>query len=209
MTDALRYGRNPEWKSIRVHLRNQLGFKQDQFVFLAVTKFVRRENPLGILRAFSYAFGRAATIGLILVGAEPMESEVRAWHESHVRQSAVLPGYIPYQGLGRYFFASDAFVHLPEEGCWETSPQDALVAELGLICSNRTGAGLNFLTGALREFLVNYDDPEEAGRAMIKLFELGDQIPLRFEGAWRKAREEYTVQSVARLWWKKMQGAFC
>ncbi len=205
MTDARRYGRNPEWPSMRIQLRDQLGFKRDQFVFLAVAKFSRRENPLGILRAFSYALERADGIGLILIGAGPMEREVRAWHESHVRQNAVLPGYIPYQGLERYFSASDAFVHLPEEGCWEASPQDALVAELGLICSSRTGVGLHFLTGDLREFLVNYDDPEEAGQAMIKLLELRGQIALRFEGAWRKAREEYTVQAVAGVWWKKMQ----
>lgn len=203
-TDVLKFGRKPDYESVRASVRKQMSLTGDHFVFLAVTKLDKRENPLGILRAFSYANQHAPHCSLILIGSGPLEVEVRDYVETKLSKAVRLLGYIPYKDLPKYFFASDAFIHLAEFECWGSSPLDALTAHLGLVCSERTGIGQVFLTEHLRCFRVPHDDPEAAAKAMLRLVDMGD-CSASFAQAWQKASAEYTVQNVAKLWRDKIQ----
>ncbi|MHB1543538.1 MAG: glycosyltransferase family 4 protein [Gammaproteobacteria bacterium] len=204
MTDVLKFGRKSDYEVVRTSVRKQMSLTEDHFVFLAVTKLDKRENPLGILRAFSYVNQHTTRCSLILIGSGPLEAEVRAYAETKLRKNVILLGYIPYMDLPKYFFASDAFIHLAEFECWGSSPLDALTAHLGLVCSERTGVGQVFLTDDLRCFRVPHNDPEAAAKAMLRLATMGD-CSASFAPAWQKASTEYTVQNVAKLWRDKIQ----
>ena len=110
----------------------------------------------------------------------------------------IFPGFVPFRELQNYFFAADTFLHFAEREPWGVSPQDALIAGLGLVTSDRVGAGLVFLEGDLARFTVSLADHVAAVERMIELCDNPASTTL-FAAARTKA-EGYTVVSCARRW---------
>jgi hypothetical protein len=73
-----------------------------------------------------------------------------------------------------------------------------LIAGLGLITSNRVGAGLVFLEDELARFVVPLGDNDAAVERMIELCDYSAGVTL-FAPARAKA-EAYTVVSCAKRW---------
>ena len=70
-----------------------------------------------------------------------MEAQLKAKVNDLRIENIYFCGYIPYLRLQDFFWAADVFVHLAWIGPWEVSPQDALVANMWLVTSNRVGSG--------------------------------------------------------------------
>src|SRR5262249_14720312 len=102
----------------RENMRRELGLKDDSFLFLAAVKFHQRENPFGIIEAFCQMANDNPAAWLIVLGSGPQHAEAQARVPSSLRNRISLPGYIPYSKLQGYFFAADAFIHLPETEPW-------------------------------------------------------------------------------------------
>jgi hypothetical protein len=90
------------------------------------------------------------------------------------------------------------FVRSCQAEPWGVSPQDALIAGLGLVTSDRVGAGLVFLEGDLARFVVPLSDNAAAVERMIELCD-HPAGAARFAAARAKA-EGYTVVSCASRW---------
>jgi hypothetical protein len=78
------------------------------------------------------------------------------------------------------------------------SPQDALIAGLGLITSDSVGAGRTLLEGNLARFLIPLHDDDTAAKRMIELCDQPLSASL-FTTARTKA-EDYTATSCAMQW---------
>lgn len=203
-TDRVKFGISKEKIEAGRLTRAKLKIREDDFVFLAVTKFSARENPIGILEAYSIIAKSNDHVKLILIGSGPQTDLVKSFISESNITSIISPGYVNYDDLEDYFFASDCFIHLPITECWGVSPQDALVAHKAIICSSRTGSGNIFLTGNLSRYLVPPDKPIVTAGIMQSL--VSDPHSLaNFEPAWRLAECEYTAQASAEWWARKMQ----
>ena len=108
-------------------------------------------------------------------------------------------GYVPYASLQEYFWAADVLVHLPICEPWGASAQDALVARMALIASDKVGAASCQLTGPLSRYVVAPNDVDAASSLMIELATQPD-AKVRFAPAWAATDRMYTAESLA-AWW--------
>lgn len=184
---------------LRASVRERLGIPDTRTVFLSVLKFVDRENPMAVLRAFAHAKASSRDISLILVGAGPLEASMRQFIASRGISDVHLVGYVPFAQLHEYFFAADVFVHLARNEPWGVSAQDALVANMALVVSSGVGAGLCHLSGDLARYVVPVDDDRAAGESMLELVGSPSKRA-HFAPAWTAVCSMCTDESLARWW---------
>lgn len=196
-TSAKKFKRNALADGVRSRLRKLLEIPADSPVFLVVAKFVERENVAAAIAGFASVAASAENAHLIVVGAGPLEAELkemaRRLHPARVH----FMGYMPYDQLHEVFWASDIFVHLATIEPWGVSPQDALVAGMKLVTSSRVGSGLVHLQGRMERFLVQGDDPVDAGAVMRLAL---DSPPTVFEPAWRTVDASFTAEGLSDAW---------
>jgi len=188
-------------KLIRHEIRNLLKIDKNATVFLAVTKFVERENPLALLKAFFILQKKPSkkTVELILIGAGELEPILKNYVLVNDVKNVHFLGYIPFDSLQKYYFSSDVFLHFAHSEPWGVSPQDALVSGLGLITSNKVGSGLCFLKDNLSKYLVDSSDEINAANLMYELIQRPHAIK-NFLSAWTMARENFTVNPIVDNW---------
>jgi glycosyltransferase involved in cell wall biosynthesis len=180
-------------------IRSRFGIPGDAFVFLSVVKFIDRENPKGVIHAFSEVVKSHQNAWLLMVGSGPQFNEISDQVSQDGIRNIVFAGYIPYTTLEECFFAADIFLHLAKNEPWGISPQDALVAGLGLITSDKVGSGIHHLRDELRRFVLPIDNLSKTVERMIELAEHGQPKEL-FQSARMSAMNGFTADSLADEW---------
>lgn len=183
----------------RKEIRDRLGIGDDSFVFLSAAKFVERENPWAVVRCFERLAAERDNVFLIALGDGALHGEIREYCRTRGVRSVAFPGFVPFRELQDYFFAADAFLHLAAIEPWGISPQDALLAGLGLIVTDRVGSGQVFLDGELSRFVVPFGAEDAIVERMRELAARGGDGYERFLPARAKATD-YTAEACARRW---------
>ncbi len=193
-----KFARDKMYWDIRRRVRDSFNIPESHCVYLAVVKFVERENPDGVIHAFHELQKINSDVSLLIVGAGPMESQLKARVNDLRIENIYFCGYIAYSGLQDFFWAADVFVHLAWVGPWEVSPQDALVAKMCLVTSNRVGSGVCHLDGELSRFVVAPDDPLAAAQAMLEAS--APNAMKHFAKAWASVTKYFTSEELAKWW---------
>lgn len=197
-----KFAPGPAWDDIRGRIRREHAIPVDAPVFLAVVKFVERENPTGVLDAFARVVARRPDAMLLLVGAGPLEKALHARVARKRISNVHFTGYIPFADLHEVFWASDVFVHLAHVEPWGASVQDALIARMKVVTTDRVGAGVVHLNGALSRFLVpSAGGAHEAATAMIEALDMPQAV---FEPAWQRTSEAFTAEALAQSWVRRL-----
>jgi glycosyltransferase involved in cell wall biosynthesis len=139
-------------------LKSQLGIVH-QKVLLSVAKFVPRESPWDILKAFELLNNKDLVLLLVGDGAERKALEHYAKQISHLKIRFV--GYIPYQELGYYYGASDLFIHAAKDEPWGVSVHEALSCGCTVITSDKVGSSKDFIREGENGFTYPFGDEEE------------------------------------------------
>jgi len=180
----------------RGNMRHHLGLTDDNYLFLAAVKFHQRENPFGIIEAFCQVAPTNPGARLIVLGSGPQHARAQELVPVALRNRVSFPGYVPYAKLQDYFFAADAFVHLPEREPWGVSVQDALFCKLPVIASDKVGSAIRLMQGEARRFIVDHTDLRTAAELMRSLIHAPGQKNTFFEPH-RIVRETFTAERVA------------
>ena len=193
------YAEIAESREIRSKARDSLGIKKDAFVFLAIVKFVERENPAAVIRAFERISSNNERVHLLVVGSGALFASLGSYIADRRIENISMVGYVPFAELRTYLAASDVLLHLARMEPWGVSVQDALAAGLGVIAGKQVGAANQFLQGPLRQFLVDCDDIPSIAELMFRLMATGSVTEM-FRRAREKVIEQYTCTAVARRW---------
>lgn len=193
------YAAIAESKEVRYKARDSLGIEKNAFVFLAVVKFVERENPAAIIRAFERVATNTERAHLLVVGSGVLFESQRKYVADRRIRNISMVGYIPFAELRTHVAASDVLVHLARLEPWGVSVQDALAAGLGVIAGKQVGAANQFLQGALSQFLVDCEDIPRIAELMLSLM-AKSSVTEMFRGAREKVLDQYTCTAVARRW---------
>lgn len=188
-----------ERKRRRIETRQKFSLPASAHVFLSIAKFAQRENPWAVIKAFELAVAERPDLRLIAVGDGPLLAEIKAYCAREPRlQGIIFPGFVPFRSLQDYMFAADTLMHLPFIEPWGLSPQDALIAGLGIITTDRVGAAQVLLDGDLKRFMVSPTNAAAAAARMIELAAMPDSAAI-FTPA-RIAAGEYTSSACASRW---------
>lgn len=134
-------------------LRAELGISAAAFVVLGVLKFVPRENPMELLRAFLLLHRKMPGSALILVGAGPLRRELESYIAANELTGVVqLVGYANYSSLPRWYAVSDVFVHPAQRECWGVSVNEAMACGLPVITSDKVGSSYDLVVDGANGF---------------------------------------------------------
>lgn len=180
----------------RKEVRESFELTDDNFLFLAAVKFHPRENPLGIIEAFSQLAGSTPNARLIILGSGPQHPAAQEIVGATLRNQVYLPGYIPYAELQNYFFAADAFIHLPEHEPWGVSVQDALFCKLPVVANDRVGSAARLMQGTAKKFIVKHAELQGTV-ALMRALVCEPSLREAFLEPYRAVKESFTADRVA------------
>ncbi|HTN20040.1 MAG TPA: glycosyltransferase family 4 protein [Pelobium sp.] len=123
-------------------LKKRLGIHNEK-VLLSVAKFVPRESPWDILRAFEKLNDTGLALILVGDGEERKALENYAGRMPHLK--IVFTGYIPYQELGYYYGLADIFIHAAKDEPWGVSVHEALACGCTVITSDKVGSSKDLI----------------------------------------------------------------
>lgn len=158
----------------RSALRRELGFDDDQTVFLYVGKLIPVKDPLLIPAAVARMdTAERSKVGLVVVGdgelRQPMESQCR----SLLRDQAVFAGFVNQSRLGRFYAAADCLV-LPSQTdeTWGLVVNEALQFGIPALVSDGVGCHPDLIVPGQTGMVFRRRDPEALRVAMAHVQEL-------------------------------------
>lgn len=154
----------------REHMRESLGIRPDQIVFVFSAKLVERKDPMTLLRAYEQMPDRGRAVVLFLgdgVLREPLESYAR----EHGLDGVRFAGFVNQSELPKYYGLSDVFV-LPST----YEPRGAVINEamacgLPVIVTDRCGSVGDIVQEGENAFIYPAGDAAALSAFMTQLAE--------------------------------------
>lgn len=143
--------------------------------FFANTRFLRRKNIDGLLRAFAM-IGRKGGCSLVISGSgEEEENWKELAEELGIADCVVWPGFLQYDELPVYYGLAMGFVHPAYEEAWGLVVNEACAAGLPVIVGSRVGASCELVRDGGNGWLVDSHDDGSLRKALAGLIEAGDE----------------------------------
>ncbi|WP_026903765.1 glycosyltransferase family 4 protein [Pedobacter glucosidilyticus] len=158
-------------------LKNELIAKhqiQDKKVILSVAKFMKRESPWDILKAF--ALLNNSRYCLILIGDGEEREKLENFAKSYPHLTIIFTGYVNYIELPAYYQLSDTFIHAAQDEPWGVSVQEALAGGCTVVCSDKVGAAKDLIEHNLNGFTYTFGHPEELKTAIEASFHINPSL---------------------------------
>lgn len=115
----------------------------DRPIVLAVCKWVERENPVELMRAFVQL--NRCDIQLVMIGDGPWSGPLNKLKKESPQLPILFPGYVPYLELPAWYAMAKLFVHTASCEVWGVSIQEAMAAGCAVIGSTRVGSGYDLI----------------------------------------------------------------
>lgn len=146
--------------------RTELGFQPEDIVVLFAGKFENKKQPDFLVKAVIEANKkRTSPLKLLLVGAGPLESELKQYADCHN-----FINIIPFQNqtqMPLVYRLGNVFC-LPSKGpgeTWGLAVNEAMACSRSVIVSNKVGCAADLVTENLNGWVFEYDNMNE----LIKL----------------------------------------
>jgi glycosyltransferase involved in cell wall biosynthesis len=185
----------------RAEIRRELGFGEDQFVFIFCGKLIPIKNPLIIAEAFRLLGDvGGVSLGLLVMGdgllRRQFESAMGASPEIKVR----FTGFQNQSKLGLFYSAADCLVLPSWSETWGLVVNEALQFGIPAIVSDRVGCGRDLVIPGETGYVFPAGDAAALADCMSRAINLmrlrGDAV----ERACRRKAGEYSVeQAVAGI----------
>ena len=107
-------------------------------------KWVDREDPITLIRAFIKASAFDPKLKLILIGDGPLKNVINELILDN-NISVITPGYVKYSELPFYYGISDLFIHPAKSEPYGVSVQEAMACGLPVITSTMVGSAYDYL----------------------------------------------------------------
>jgi glycosyltransferase involved in cell wall biosynthesis len=153
--DADFFKRTPACLQQATLLRQRYGLGEAP-VILGVCKWVDRENPMELLRAFIKL--NNPSLQLVMIGDGPLRSKMEALKAAAPNLSILFTGYVPYADLPAWYALTRVFVHPACYEPWGVSVQEAMASGCAVIASNRVGSGFDFIREGQNGFMYEAAD---------------------------------------------------
>lgn len=133
-------------------------------VVLGICKWVKRENPLELLKAFIEV--NDTGLQLVLAGDGPLRPELEALRKTVPHLSILFPGYVPYTDLPAWYALSSVFVHPACREVWGVSIHEAIAACCTAIGSSRVGSAYDLILHGHNGFIYPLGDIAALGQSI-------------------------------------------
>ena len=141
--------------------RNQYGIPKDIIVILGILKFIEREAPMDLLKAYTILDRKGIKAALVLVGDGKQRILIEEYIKQNKLNNVYLVGYREYSELPKFYAIADIFVHPVIRGSWELSINEATAAGLPVITTDLVGSAQDLIKEGVNGFIYHAGDIEE------------------------------------------------
>lgn len=137
---------------------------------IGVCKFIERENPLDLLKAFILI--NRNDFQLIMVGDGHLRAEMKELANKHPHLKIIFPGYVNYWELPFVYSLAKVFVHPALDEPWGVSVQEAIAAGCSVIASTGVGSAYDLIEQNKNGFIYETGDIKELSNYIISAINL-------------------------------------
>ena len=144
--------------------------------FLACTRFIRRKNIDGLLRAYANYRRKAdkEAWGLVIIGTGEEQAGYHALEQELGLEGVVWPGFVQYDRLPLYYGLAAAFIHPAVSEPWGLVVNEAIASCLPILVSRTVGARYELLREGENGFAF---DPRNVAELTKRMLELTQMAP--------------------------------
>lgn len=186
----------------RQEIRRELGFAEDQFVFIFSGKLIPKKDPLIMVDALRRLAGASGvSLGLLVMGDGALRRQFESGMGAIPNITTRFVGFQNQNKLGRFYTAADCLVLPSQWGeTWGLVVNEALQFGLPAIVSDRVGCGRDLVIPGETGYVFPACDAAALADRMSRAINLirlrGDAV----ERACRQKAGEYSVeQAVAGI----------
>lgn len=149
-------------------LRIQFGIPANYFI--CCTRFIRRKNVDGLLKAYGRYRDRCSgePWGLVVLGSGVEETYLRRLAVELRLKGVVWPGFVQYDMLPVYYGLASAFVHPAKSEPWGLVVNEAAASGLPLLVSRTVGAQYELVEDGRNGYLLDPFDYEDMAGTMLR-----------------------------------------
>ncbi len=152
------YDKNGEYEQKAREWREQLGFNDEDIVFLFAGKFIEKKNPVFLVENFLKIDN--PNFKLLLVGNGPLENELKEMAKADKRIR-----FLPFQNqsvMPVVYRLGDVFL-LPSiyNETWGLAINEAMASGRAVLASNKVGASLDLVKNNVNGFVFKANDKED------------------------------------------------
>jgi len=141
--------------------KKQLGISEDMYVISGILKFVQRESPMDLLKAYNSLYQKNIKVALVLVGDGKQRTALEEYIKQYQLNNVYLVGYIKYSELPKFYAITDIFVHPAIRGSWKLSINEAAAASLPIITTDLVGSAKDLIKEGSNGFIYHAGDIKE------------------------------------------------
>lgn len=159
-----------KYRQFGPELKDELGIPQDRVVFLYSGKYIKKKNPMSLLRAFAMMKHRDDSF-LIMMGEGELRDEMQKFIENRKIQSQVLlTGFINQSVVSKFYSVCDVFVMCSGMGeTWGLSVNEVMNFAKPVIVSDSCGCRADLVKHGVNGFVFKESDLESLTRYMDNL----------------------------------------
>ncbi|MGA2160105.1 MAG: glycosyltransferase [Dehalococcoidia bacterium] len=180
----------------RTEIRRELGFDEDQFVFIFSGKLIPKKNPLMIVDALRLLpADSGVSLGLIVMGDGLLRRQFEAGMQALPEIETVFTGFQNQSKLGLFYSAVDCLV-LPSSWSetWGLVVNEALQFGMPVIVSDRVGCWRDLVTPAETGYVFPAGDAAALADCMSRVISLSKLRGNGVREACRQKASEYSVE---------------
>lgn len=172
-TDDAWFAQQSEDQEAVQSIKDQWGIQAEKII-LSVAKFVPRESPWDLLKAFVAL--NNPELALVLVGDGVEMANLKAFADQYPHLAIYFTGYVPYPQLPHYYGMSSIFVHPAQHEPWGVSVQEALACGCAVIASDKVGAAVDLIQEGKNGFIYPFGNSEILSSQIIQCLDLTESI---------------------------------
>jgi glycosyltransferase involved in cell wall biosynthesis len=184
------------WLPERQATRKQLGFREDQVIFIFSGKLTPKKDPARIAAAFrEMEESRRRQTGLIVMGDGLLRGELENQLRSIAGLTSVFAGFQNQSQIGRFLSAADCLI-LPSSGeTWGLVVNEALQFGLPAIVSDHVGCRHDLIEGGATGFVFPYGEAAALEDRMCRMMHLIETSEQAVREACRQKIQAYSVEA--------------
>lgn len=184
--------------------RSRLGISENDKVIITTSRLVKKNGVADLVKGFSLLSSQDSNLKinnfkLLIVGSGPEESSLRRLvADLGLENRVIFAGYVDYDDLPRYLWASDIFCRPSLSEGLGNSFIEAMAAGLPVI-GTPVGGIPDFLADGATGWVCRVNDPESIAGKIIDIIDDGkkDQVAKVLENARQLVNERYQWQNIA------------
>jgi len=152
----------------REELRDQLGIKKNNYVFLMTANMIHKREHWRLIEAFEKAVTVHPNIHLVLIGVGSQRQLLKEMARKRKFHTIHFLSAVPFRDLAKWYAISDAYIHSGWES-YSTALAYAAIAGLPIVSTTAVGATADYVHEGETGYLIDRSDVNGMAERMLLL----------------------------------------